>query len=142
MARLSVLFVVAAVTLSGSCGLPIDSRGQPSEVPPDDLKLALDDRATEAGTAAGLAEACGSYGTPVDAAFKAMFGTYQIDPAEQVALWQRYKRAESSTVLALAKPDISRCADMNSVILCTIHDLARPISRDIPSENSVIPERC
>jgi hypothetical protein len=41
----------------------------------DDLYQALDDRATEAGTSAGLAEACGGFPAPVDTAFKVMLDT-------------------------------------------------------------------
>jgi hypothetical protein len=134
------MIVFATIATSGLGVAPLDSRGESSGLSPDDLNQVLDDRATEAGSSAGLAEACGTYPAPVDTAFKVMLDTLHVDAAEQSALWQRYKTAESSSLAALTKRGSIRCADATSIILCTVHDLARPISFDMSSEGNVAAE--
>ena len=133
-----LMLVLAGLAASGSGAAPIESQGQPTELPSDDLYQTLYDRATEAGSSAGLAEACGAYPGPVDTAFKAMLGSLHVDAAQQAALWQRYKNTESSSVSILTKQGAIRCADATTIILCTLHDLARPISLGTPPEASLI----
>lgn len=130
--------VALAGMLSGISAVSCRAEGQPSEVSPDELSLTLDDRASEAGASAGIAEACGIYAAPVATAFNSMLDTLHVDPAERAALWRRYQDSESSALEAYAKEGSKRCADATGTILCTVHDLSRPLSGDVPTETGPI----
>jgi len=122
------MLAVAAVAMSGPQVTPPDARPHVLGMLSEDLYQTLDERAMEAGTTAGIAAECGTDPTPVTSAFSAILDTLTLDPADKKMLWQRYKSAQASTIAAFLQNGGAPCADARTIIVCTIHDLARPIS--------------
>jgi hypothetical protein len=84
--------------------------------------------ATSAGTAAGIANECHNDSAPIQSAFMRALDQAQVDATLRQSLWQRYRSAEASTLMALADRPDAGCADTNSIIQDTVHRLERPVS--------------
>ena len=115
-------FLAAALALAALLA-PAISQADPADTAAD---LASD--AANAGTAAGIVNQCRSDAAPIRAAFMRALDQANVDDATRQSLWQRYRTAETETILALAdKPDAG-CADTNTIIEDTVHRLERPVS--------------
>jgi hypothetical protein len=60
------------------------------------------DAATEAGMAAGLVNQCRSDAAPIQSAFLRALDDGKVDPIDRQVLLERYRKAEASTISALA----------------------------------------
>ena len=89
---------------------------------------ALETEAANAGTAAGIINQCHSDSTPIRAAFMRALDQAQVDDAVRQSLWQRYRSAEASTIMALANQPDAGCSDTNELIQHTVHRLEMPES--------------
>jgi hypothetical protein len=99
-----------------------------AQADPADTAEALATEATSAGTAAGIVNECHSDSAPIQSAFMRTLDQVRADAALRQSLWQRYRSAEASTLMALAGRPDAGCADTNLIIQDTIHRLERPVS--------------
>ncbi len=116
---------ILAIALS-SLWAPAATQADPAE--PADAAAALASNATNAGAAAGVVSQCHSDSSPIRAAFMRALDEAQVDDATRQSLWQRYRSAETSTIMALANQPEAGCADTNGIIQHTIHRLEMPES--------------
>jgi len=86
------------------------------------------DAATEAGMAAGLVNQCRSDAAPIQSAFLRALDDGKVDPIDRQVLLERYRKAEASTISALAKEVNISCTDTNLIIQKTIRELSGPHS--------------
>jgi hypothetical protein len=116
---------IFAIALS-ALWAPVATHADPSD--PADAAAALASNATNAGTAAAIVNQCHSDSSPIRAAFMRALDEAQLDDAMRQSLWQRYRSAETSTIMALADQPGAGCADPNGIIQHTIHRLEMPES--------------
>jgi hypothetical protein len=118
----AAVFAVALTAL----WTPAATQADPAD--PADAAAALASNATNAGTAAGIVSQCHSDSSPIRAAFMRALDEARVDDAMRQSLWQRYRSAETSTIIALANQPEAGCADTNGIIRHTIHRLEMPES--------------
>jgi hypothetical protein len=106
----------------------ISSAGDIPVAGDDSQTLSLSEAASQAGTAAGIVNQCRSDAAPIQSAFVRALDKARLDPARRQSLWQRYEKAESTTIAALAGQAAIRCADANGIIQDTIQALTGPLS--------------
>jgi hypothetical protein len=128
MARNSYAFIFAAALLSTAPGslaaetVLADSSADETALP------TLADEAIQAGSAAGIVNQCRSDATPIHSAFTRALDGAKLDDAARQSLWQRYRSAESSTLIALASERDADCSNTNGIIEDTIRRLRMPVS--------------
>jgi len=118
----AAVFAVALTAL----WTPAATQADPAD--PADAAAALASNATNAGTAAGIVSQCHSDSSPIRAAFMRALDEARVDDAMRQSLWQRYRSAETSTIVSLANQPEAGCADTNGIIQHTIHRLEMPES--------------
>ena len=81
-----------------------------------------EERASDAGTAAGLAASCGVDPTPVRAAFGVYLDRRHSNPDERQRLWQHLSLAERSTIDGFSAAE-SNCASVQAIVLKAVRRL-------------------
>jgi len=99
-----------------------------TQADPVDSAATLASDATTAGTAAGIVSQCHSDSSPIRAAFTQALDQAQLDDTERQSLWQRYRSAEASTIMALANQSEAGCTNTDEIIQHTVHRLEMPES--------------
>jgi len=81
-----------------------------------------EERASDAGTAAGFAASCGVDPTPVRAAFTVYLDHRHSTAAERERLWQHLSLVERSTIGGFSEV-ASSCASVQMIVLGAVHRL-------------------
>lgn len=90
-----------------------------------ELAKAPDDIAQNAGSAAGLAAACGDDPVPVRAAFALYLGRRHGNAGEQQRLWSRLSLAETSTIRGIPGSAAPACDNVHETVLREVRLLER-----------------
>ena len=129
MTRSSYAFIIAATLLSASFPGVLAAETVLADSSADETALStLANEATQAGSVAGVVSQCHSDAAPIQSAFTRALDQAKLDDVTRQSLWQRYRSAESSTLMALATEHDADCTDTNAIIEDTIRRLRMPVS--------------
>jgi len=128
MSRSSFISLMAAILIAGLQPAIAGADSRLGSGEEEAAALSFSDAATNAGTAAALVNRCQSDTAPIESAFMRALDDGKVDPIDRQVLLERYRKAEVSTISALAKEVNISCTDTKLIIQNTIHELSGPHS--------------